>query len=129
MPPKGYKKQNGGRSRPKLNLTISTEAQELLNAIALDQMLTRDGKPNKSQAVETAVLAYKLFRRTYPESLPYPQALLDTLYKIQQNKGDASELLDRIQEHVNYLESWGAEVSMNEMLAEGVMKVRDSYIA
>lgn len=132
MPPKGYKKPSTGRSRPNLNLTLSKQCQDLLSAIAIDQELInpRNGEPNKSKAVETAALAYKLFRRTYPDRLPYPQALLHTLYQIQQSNGDTSHLLEQIQEHIEYIESWGAEVAMNEMIAEGVIKTKDgSYIA
>lgn len=126
MPSKGYKKPNGGRSRPRTNLTLSEQCTSLLEAIASDENLInpRTGEPNKSQAVETAALAYKLFRRTYPDNLPYPQSLMHTLLKLipyLEAKGDGEQLIGEIEEHIEYIESWGVKAALDEMLAEGVL--------
>lgn len=72
MPPKGYKKLNGGRSRPRANLTLSQQCHDLLEAIAIDEHLInpRTLAPNKSKAVEVAALAYRIFRCNYPNDMP-----------------------------------------------------------
>ncbi|MHC5939266.1 hypothetical protein [Nostoc sp.] len=133
MPPKGHKKSDGGRSRPRANLTLSQQCQDLLDRIATDEQLInpRTGTPNKSQAVEVAALAYRLFRRTYPDNLPYPQSLLHILFQLVpylEAKGDAGEMVVQIHQHIDYLESWGADVALDEMIGEGVIKTKDGWI-
>lgn len=125
MPRKGTKKSKPtGRTKPRITLTPHQQVLDLLNKVAFDQDFwnPRSGGLNITQAVEHMALVYRAYFRIYPEDMPFPQSLCAYLLK-RVAAGD-----EEAQEHLDYIESWGIERDVREAIAEGAIKVGDSYI-
>lgn len=135
MPYKGTKKRNPS-VKPKKRLEIEESLYDQLEIIAKSRGLInpRNGDGNRSELIRLAVDSFKLFSRTYPEQLPYPQELIYLLSQLDeaiasQDMKTLQSLQSRIQQNIEYLESWGAEVAYKEAIAEGVIKTKNgSYI-
>lgn len=65
------------------------------------------------------------FRRTYPDTMIAPRKLLVLLLKIKA-KAEVSD--EEIESAIADIESWGIEETYCEELAEGAIKVGNSYI-
>lgn len=124
MPAKGTKKQNSqaiARSSVFLPNDLYDEIERLA---AIHGILNpRNKQGNRTRLIELAVMAFKLFCRYYhADSMPYPEKLAGYLHqKVLEGDQEA-------QEHLDYLESWSTIRETQELMAEGVIKVGDSYI-
>lgn len=117
-----------GKSKTK-KVPVSDEMNELMEALArqFNLMNVRTGEGNRSKLLEMAVLALKVFGRSYPDNMPYPQALILEM-ELAVAKGDT-----RWEKHLDYLYSWSAEHDLTDQLSEQVIKIESngdtSYIA
>ena len=131
MPYRGTKKRNpSAKSKERMN--IEKDLYEELEMLARSRGLInkRNGDGNRSELIRLAVDSFKLFSRTYPERLPYPQELIYLLSRLDeaiasQDLKTLQSLQSRIQQNIEYLESWGAKVAMEEAVAEGVIKTKN----
>jgi hypothetical protein len=124
MPAKGTRKINAKGKRPGTQMEIPNELYEEIERLASTHGLInpRNGKGNRTKLIELAVTAFKTFGRSYPDAMPYPQALIVEMEQAIA-QGD-----DRWQPHLNYLYSWSVEQAQAEM-ADGVIEVKGgSYI-
>lgn len=135
MPYKGTKK-NSPNAKQKQRLNLETNLYDRIERLARSRGIInpRNGDGNRSKLIELAVDSFDLFSRTYPESLPYPQEIIYLLDELERAIADKDlskleSLLPRIIQNREYLESWGAEVAMEDAIADGTIKLpNNSYI-
>ena len=124
MPAKGTKKRNSS-SAAKKNLSTTGAVCDELERLALVHGLInpRSGAGNKCAALRLAIHTLRVWGRYYhTDSMPQPHGLIDYLWRRVQ-AGD-----EEAQEHLDYLESWSTVQDWEDGVAEGVIKVQDSYI-
>lgn len=87
-----------------------------------DWETAKDVGGNYSEGVR---IMCRLFRRTYPDTMITPRKVLALLLKIQAKAEVSDEEIDAA---IADIESWGIEGTYREELAEGAIKIGDSYI-
>lgn len=125
MPAKGTRKRNPKGKAPQVQMGLPKGLYEELERLAIVHNLInpRNGQGNRSKIIELATRAFKVFSRYYStDTMPYPEKLADYLVR-RAREGDAEA-----QEYLDYLQSWSVERNHEELLSEGVIKAKDSYI-
>ena len=123
MPAKGTRKRNPKGKRPFTRMEIPDDLYEEIERLAVmrDLINPRNGNGNRTKLIELAINAFKAFSRSYPDNLPYPQALIAEM-ELAVASGDT-----KWQPHLDYLYSWSVEQTQEE-IADDVIKVGDSWI-
>lgn len=125
MPARGTRKANPKGKAPQVQVGLNKELYDELErlAVAHDLINPRNGQGNRTKIIELTTRAFRVFCRYYStDTMPYPEKLADYLVR-RVREGDTEA-----QEHLNYLESWSVQRSYDEMVTEGAIKVKDSYI-
>lgn len=123
MPSKGTQKKNPKGKHPTTQMALPNELYEEIERLAVmrDLINPRNGNGNRTKLIELAIDAFKAFSRSYPDNLPYPQALIVEM-ELAVASGD-----ERWQPHLDYLYSWSIEQTQVE-IADGVIEAGDSWI-